>query len=115
MNLGRDVHGEAKTVVLQPGLQEVEQEIAEHWFVAAHSQQITAAANGSHELQIALDAANTELEALKTQSAAAGVEIAKLTAQAKVDAKTIADLKVQLAKAQQTPAADDKPADPKAK
>lgn len=108
VNLGRDAHGEAKTVVLQPGLQEVEQEIAEHWFVVAHSQQITAADSGSHELQAALDAANTELEALKTQSTAADAEIAKLTAQAKVDAKTIADLKVQLAKAQQTPATDSK-------
>ena len=33
VNLGRDEQGQAKTVVLQAGLQEVEQEVAEHWFV----------------------------------------------------------------------------------
>lgn len=115
VNLGRDDQGEAKTIVLQAGLQEVEQEIAEHWFVKAHSQEITAADSNSHELQTALDAANTELVALKEQSAAADEKIAEMTKQAAADAKTIENLKTQLAKAQQAPAADEKPVDPKAK
>lgn len=115
VNLGRDEHGEAKTVVLNAGLQEVEQEIAEHWFVKAHSQEITSSDTHSHGLQVALDAANTELTALKEQSAAADEKIAEMTKQAAADAKTIENLKTQLAKAQQAPAADEKPVDPKAK
>ena len=101
VNLGRDDQGEAKTVQLYAGLQEVEQSIAEHWFVKAHAQEITSSDTASHELQAALDAANVELTALKVQSAAAEVKIAELTAQAALDTKEIADLKVQLAKAQQ--------------
>ena len=115
VNLGRDEHGEAKTVVLEAGLQEVEQEIAEHWFVQAHAQEITSSDTHSHQLQTALDAANTELAALKEQSAAADEKIAEMTKRAAADAKAIENLKTQLAKAQQAPAADEKPADQKVK
>lgn len=115
VNLGRDDQGEAKTIVLQAGLQEVEQEIAEHWFVQAHAQEITSNDTQSQELQLALDAANAAVESLTAQTTAADTKIAELTAQATADAKTIADLKTQLAKAQQAPAANAKPVDPKAK
>lgn len=115
VNLGKDEHGEAKAVVLQSGLQEVEQAIAEHWFVKAHAQEITAGDSHSHELQVALDAAHAAIGSLTAQSTAADAEIAKLTAQGKVDAKTIADLKVQLAKAEQAPAADAEAEKPKGK
>ena len=115
VNLGRDDQGEAKTVVLESGLQEVEQEIAEHWFVKAHSQEITSSDTHSHELQAALDAANTELAALKEQSTAADAKIEEMTKQAVADAKEIGNLKTQLAKAQQAPAVDAKSVDPKAK
>lgn len=108
VNLGRDDQGEAKTIVLQAGLQEVEQEVAEHWFVKAHAQEITSNDAHSHGLQAALDAANAAVESLTAQTTAADAEIAKLVAQGKTDAKTIADLKTQLAKAQQTTAADAK-------
>ena len=108
VNLGRDDQGEAKTVVLEAGLQEVEQKIAEHWFVKAHAQEITSNDAHSHELQTALDAANAAIESLKIQTTAADAEIEKLTAQAKADVKTIESLKTQLAKAQQTTAADTK-------
>lgn len=108
VNLGRDDQGEAKTIVLEAGLQEVKQEIAEHWFVKAHSQEITANDVHSAEIQAALDAANTTIESLTAQTTAADLEIKKLTDQVKADAKVIADLKVQLAKAQQTTAADTK-------
>lgn len=108
VNLGRDEHGEAKTVVLEAGLQEVEQEIAEHWFVKAHSQEITSSDTHSHELQAALDAANAELVSLKEQCTAADEKIAEMTKKSAADAKTIENLKTQLAKAQQAPAADEK-------
>lgn len=108
VNLGRDDQGEAKTVVLQAGLQEVEQYIAEHWFVKAHAQEVSAGDAHSHDLQVALDAANAAIESLSAQTAAADEKIAKLEKSEKIKDKEIADLKVQLTKAQQTAAADGK-------
>lgn len=108
VNLGRDDQGEAKTVVLQEGLQEVEQAIAEHWFVKAHSQEITTSDASSHALQIELDAANAAIESLTAQTTAADTKIAELEKTTKAKDKEIADLKVQLTKAQQTTAADTK-------
>jgi chromosome segregation ATPase len=102
VNLGRDDQGEAKTIVLQPGLQEVEQDIAEHWFVKAHSQAITSSDALSGELQVALDAANAAIESLTNQSEAATDQINQLTDDLKNRDKEVADLKIQLAKAQQT-------------
>ena len=97
VNLGKDEHGQQNTVTLPAGVQEVEAEIAEHWFVKAHSQEITASAAANKELQDAHDVLVVEHEALKVQSAAADVKIADFEKQTKVDAKTIADLKKQIA------------------
>ena len=97
VNLGKDEHGQQNTVTLPAGVQEVDAEIAEHWFVKAHSQEITASAAANKELQDAHDVLVVEHEALKVQSAAADVKIADLEKQTKVDAKTIADLKKQIA------------------
>lgn len=108
VNLGRDDQGEAKTVQLNAGLQEVEQEIAEHWFVKANAQDIAAADSNSQELQTALDAANAELQALKTQAAAADIKSDELIKAAAANAKEIADLKEQLAEAQQLSEANSK-------
>lgn len=97
VNLGKDEHGQQNTVTLPAGVQEVEAEIAEHWFVKAHSQEITTSAAANKELQDAHDVLVVEHEALKVQSAAADVKIADLEKRTKVDAKTIADLKKQIA------------------
>lgn len=112
VNLGKDKHGQQKTVTLPAGVQEVEAEIAEHWFVKAHSQEITASAAANKELQDAHDALVAEHEALKVQSAAADKKIAELEKSGQAKDKEIEALKVQLAKAQ-TPS-ETKP-DPKAK
>lgn len=101
VNLGRDEHGEVKTVVLEAGLQEVEQEIAEHWFVQAHAQEITSGDTRSHELQAALDAANAAVESLTAQTTAADAKIAELEKSNDAKEKEIKSLKVQLTKAQQ--------------
>ncbi|RZG78613.1 hypothetical protein EXE10_17505 [Acinetobacter sp. WCHAc060033] len=114
VNLGRDDQGEAKTVVLQAGLQEVEQSIAEHWFVKAHSQEITSSDVHSHELQEALDLANASIESLKVQSEAADKKIADLEKLGAEKDKAIESLKVQLNKASQVPE-NTKTAEPKAK
>lgn len=114
VNLGKDEHGQQKTVTLPAGVQEVEAEIAEHWFVKAHSQEITASAAANKELQDAHDVLVVEHEALKVQSAAADVKIADLEKQTKVDAKTIADLKKQIADVTAT-AKPELAANPKAK
>mgnify|MGYP003611392314 FL=1 len=97
VNLGKDEHGQQNTVTLPAGVQEVDAEIAEHWFVKAHSQEITASAAANKELQDAHDVLVVEHEALKVQSAAADKKIADLEKQTKADAQTIADLKKQIA------------------
>ena len=111
VNLGKDEHGQQNTVTLPAGVQEVGAEIAEHWFVKAHSQEITASA-ADKELQDAHDALTAEHEALKVQSAAADKKIAELEKSGQAKDKEIEALKVQLAKAQTPP--ETKP-DPKAK
>lgn len=111
VNLGRDDQGGAKTIVLQPGLQEVEQDIAEHWFVKAHAQAINPSDALSGELQVALDAANAAIESLTTQSEAATAQINQLTDDLKKRDKEVDDLKIQLAKAQQTQSEAAKPTD----
>ncbi|MDQ9023183.1 hypothetical protein ACFODO_20910 [Acinetobacter sichuanensis] len=108
VNLGRDDQGEVKTVVLEAGIQEVEQEIAEHWFVKAHSQEITTSDASSHALQVELDTANAAIKSLTAQSTAADAKIAELEKAGKAKDKEIADLKVQLTKAQQSTAPDAK-------
>lgn len=114
VNLGRDEQGQAKTVVLQAGLQEVEQEVAEHWFVKAHAQEVTSSDTQSHELQQALDKANEDLKVLQAQADAATTKISDLTTNVKDRDEEIKNLKIQLAKAQQTQADASKPSDPPA-
>ncbi|MEG2568151.1 MAG: hypothetical protein RSA84_18275 [Acinetobacter sp.] len=104
VNLGRDEQGQAKTVVLQAGLQEVEQEVAEHWFVKAHAQEVTSSDTQTHELQQALDKANEDLKVLQAQADAATTKISDLTTDVKDRDEEIKTLKIQLAKAQQTQA-----------
>lgn len=114
VNLGRDEQGQAKTVVLQAGLQEVEQEVAEHWFVKAHAQEVTSSDSQAHELQQALDKANEDLKTLQAQADAATTKISGLTTDVKDRDEEIKNLKIQLAKAQQTQADASKPSDPPA-
>ncbi|WP_423854271.1 STY1053 family phage-associated protein [Acinetobacter guillouiae] len=111
VNFGRDDQGEAKTIVLEEGFQEVEQEVAEHWFVKAHLKEFTSNDSSSHALQNELDAANAAIESLTTQSEAATAKINQLTDDLKNRDKDVADLKIQLAKAQQTQSEAAKPTD----
>lgn len=114
VNLGRDEQGQAKTVVLQAGLQEVEQKVAEHWFVKAHAQEVTSSDTQTHELQQALDKANADLKTLQAQADAATTKISGLTTDVKDRDEEIKNLKIQLAKAQQAQADASKPSDPPA-
>lgn len=97
VNLGKDEHGQQKTVTLPAGVQEVDAEIADHWFVKAHSQEITPSVAINQELQDNFDQLKADHEALQTQSNDATKKINELEAQAKADAKTIADLQKQIA------------------
>ena len=117
VNLGRDEQGQAKTVVLQAGLQEVEQEVAEHWFVKANAQEVTSSDTQSHELQQALDKANEDLKVLQAQADAATTKISDLTTDVKDRDEEIKNLKIQLAKAQQADASklSDPPAETETK
>ena len=112
VNLGKDEHGQQNTVTLPAGVQEVDAEIADHWFVKAHAQEITPSIAANKELQDAFDVLKVEHEALKVQSAAADEKIAELEKSGQAKDKEIEALKVQLAKAQTPP--ETKP-DPKAK
>lgn len=101
VNLGRNDQGQAKTIVLQAGLQEVEQEVAEHWFVKAHAQEITSSDTQSHELQQALDKANGDLQVLQAQADAATAQITQLQSDLKDRDLEVKNLKIQLDKAEQ--------------
>lgn len=111
VNLGRNDQGQAKTVVLQAGLQEVEQEVAEHWFVKAHAQEITSSDTQSHELQQALDKANGDLQVLQAQADAATTQITQLQNDLKERDLEVKNLKIQLEKAEQAQADAVKTAD----
>lgn len=112
VNMGKDQDGQQINLNLPQGLQEVDQEVAEHWFVKHHSQEITQDVVVNHELQEAYDKLKEEFDALQTQSDAATKKIADLEKQAKVDAKEIAELKQKIADA--SSADNSKDADPKA-
>ena len=71
VNLGKDEDGQQKTITLPMGLQEVDSEIADHWFVKAHAQEITPSIAINQELQNAHDLLTSEHEALKVQLAKA--------------------------------------------
>ncbi|MEG2263604.1 MAG: hypothetical protein RSC68_04450 [Acinetobacter sp.] len=113
VNLGKDEHGQQKTVTLPAGVQEVDAEIADHWFVKAHSQEITPSIAVNQELQDNFDQLKADHKALQTQSNDATKKINELEAQAKADAKTIADLQKQIA--DNAKAEAQAKADPKAK
>lgn len=100
VNLGKDKQGQQKIITLAEGLQEVEVDIAEHWFVKAHSQEITPSVTANQELQDAYDALSVEHEALKVQSTAADNKIDELEKTLKAKDKELSDFKTQLAKAQ---------------
>ncbi|OBA12106.1 hypothetical protein A9988_09820 [Acinetobacter calcoaceticus] len=98
VNLGRDDQGEAKTVVLQAGLQQVEKEIAEHWFVAAHSQEIPAHSAYTNELEQVLEQKDQEIAAMQIQIDEAAKQILKHDEEMKAKDKELSDLKIQSAK-----------------
>lgn len=112
VNMGKDQDGQQINLNLPQGLQEVDQEVAEHWFVKHHSQEITQDVVVNHELQEAYDKLKEEFDAFQTQSDAATKKIADLEKQAKADAKEIAELKQKIADA--SSADNSKDADPKA-
>ncbi len=89
---------------LSPGLQYVEPEIADNWFVKAHCQEISSNDIQTGELQKQLDEANEALQALQTQSDEATKKIGQLEGDLKERDTEIANLKIQLDKALQTPA-----------
>ncbi|MDV7705013.1 STY1053 family phage-associated protein [Acinetobacter pittii] len=110
VNLGRDDQGEAKTVVLQAGLQQVEKEIAEHWFVAAHSQEIPAHSAYTNELEELLEQKDQEIAAMQIQIDEAEKQHLKHGEDIKAKDKEISDLKIQSAKDLQTQASESKDA-----
>lgn len=111
VNLGQDENGQQVNLDLPYGLQEVDSEVAEHWFVKAHSEEIPQSAVVNHELQEAHDQLKADYEALQTQSNEATKKIADLEKQAQADAKEIAELKQKIADA--FSADNSKDADPK--
>ncbi|MEX5443434.1 hypothetical protein WCE14_08705 [Acinetobacter schindleri] len=113
VNMGKDGNGQQINLNLPQGLQEVDQEVAEHWFVKHHSQEIPQGAVANQELQEAYDKLQADHEALQTQSDAATKKIAELEKQAKADAKEIAELKQKIADASSTD--NSKDADPEVK
>ena len=94
VNLGKDNDGQQKTVTLPAGLQEVSEEIAEHWFVKAHAQEITASTTANKELQVAFDA-------LQIHSDAANLKIKELEKSVQDKDQQIKELQTLLAKAEQ--------------
>lgn len=112
VNLGTDENGQAKTHKLTAGLQQVDAEIADNWFVKAHCQEITGNDLQASELQDKLDKANEELSILQTQSDEATKKIGQLEGIVKERDTEIANLKIQLDKALQTQAAEVKAKEP---
>lgn len=114
VNLGKDADGQQNTVTLPAGLQEVSADIANHWFVKAHAQEITLSMEANKELQDAFDALSVEHEALKVQCNTATLIIVDLQVKLAADAKTIADLQKQIASGVKTQS-EPKPEAPKGK
>ncbi|MCU4406497.1 STY1053 family phage-associated protein [Acinetobacter junii] len=102
VNLGKDENGQPKTVRLVAGFQEVEQSVADNWFVKAHCQEIGSQDAQNGELQAQLDKANADLQILQTQSDAATAQITQLQDDLKDRDLEIKNLKIQLDKAEQT-------------
>ncbi|WP_038342300.1 STY1053 family phage-associated protein [Acinetobacter sp. A47] len=107
VNLGRDEHGEAKTIVLKPGLQEVEKEVADNWFVKAHAQEIPENSAYASELEGLIQQKDQQIGTMQIQLEAAEKTINQQVADLQAKDKEISDLKILLAKAEQAPAATD--------
>ncbi|ENX58781.1 MULTISPECIES: STY1053 family phage-associated protein [Acinetobacter] len=101
VNLGTNEHGQAITVKLNPGLQLVDQEVADNWFVKAHCQELTQEDVENGELQKQVEQLQGDLQALQEQSDEATVTIGKLKGDVQDKDQEISDLKIQLVKAQQ--------------
>ena len=99
VNLGKDEYGQPNTLKLPAGLQEVSDEVADHWFVKAHAQEITSSVAANKELQDAFDALKAEYDALVVQSSEADKKITALEKKAKADAVKIAELEKNQAEA----------------
>ncbi|NUG01100.1 STY1053 family phage-associated protein [Acinetobacter oleivorans] len=112
VNLGTDEHGQPKSEKLSAGLQHVDAEIADNWFVKAHCQEISNNDIQTGELQKQLEIVNEELSILQTQSDEATKKIVQLEGIVKERDTEIANLKIQLDKALQTQAADVKAKEP---
>lgn len=102
VNLGKDENGQPKSIKLVAGLQEVDREVADNWFVKSHCQEISSQDAQNGELQALLDKANEDLKILQTQSDAATAQITQLQNDLKDRDQEIKNLKVRLDKAEQT-------------
>lgn len=98
VNLGTDEHGLPRSHKLNAGLQTVDEEIAENWFVKAHCQEISSNDIQTGELQKQLEKANEDLSILQAQSDEATKKIEQLEGIVKERDTEIANLKIQSAK-----------------
>ena len=116
VNLGKDENGNPQTLKLEAGLQELDAEIAEHWFVKAHSQEIPSNAAYTNELEGLIKEKGDEIAAMQIQLDKATEQITTYAGEVKEKDKEINDLKILLAKAQQVQSSpDDKAKEPAAK
>lgn len=116
VNLGKDENGNPRTLKLEAGLQEVDQEIAEHWFVKAHSQEIPTNAAYTNELEGLIKEKDDAIAVMQIQLDKATEQIDKHAGEIKEKDKQISDLQILLAKAQQSESTpDDKVKEPAAK
>ncbi|MEG8268924.1 hypothetical protein MKR64_11815 [Acinetobacter baumannii] len=97
---------------MNAGLQTVDEEIAENWFVKAHCQEISSNDIQTGELQKQLEKANEDLSILQAQSDEATKKIEQLEGIVKERDTEIANLKIQLDKALQAQASELKTKEP---
>ncbi|WP_269914804.1 STY1053 family phage-associated protein [Acinetobacter sp. HY1485] len=83
-------------VELKAGINEVDSELAEHWYVAAHSQPITSSDLETDGLKKQLEDVQAELATATTQLDEANKTITTLQADAKKKDTELAGLKKQL-------------------
>ncbi|PUV05605.1 hypothetical protein DCD77_08305 [Acinetobacter baumannii] len=112
VNLGTDEHGLPRSHKLNAGLQTVDEEIADNWFVKAHCQEISSNDIQTGELQKQLEKANEDLSFLQAQSDEATKKIEQLEGIVKERDTEIANLKIQLDKALQAQASEVKTKEP---
>ncbi|OAM14180.1 hypothetical protein AZK46_03175 [Acinetobacter baumannii] len=112
VNLGTDEHGLPRSHKLNAGLQTVDEEIADNWFVKAHCQEISSNDIQTGELQKQLEKANEDLSILQAQSDEATRKIEQLEGIVKERDTEIANLKIQLDKALQAQASEVKTKEP---